>query len=195
MRLGRRRPRRLRPRGRPPFSGLSRGTLPTAAAPRCRSSRSTRTSRGRAAARWVYTKVVPAPGLRGETRGPEVAISGPLDTLNTLLLDDYDAKEAMSSNLADEEGGETGKTVRAATMRPPSQVDLADAAARVRPTSERSAWKESLQISLGLCMLKPGSVKSGGMWQLEQCPLPSKIAFPRAAAAAARHGRSGSFGP
>jgi|SRR5579864_5199127 len=49
----------------------------------------------------------------------------------------------------------------------------------VHCVGDRSACHESTPISLGACRLFPGSVKSGGTWQLAQFVLPSKIAFPR----------------
>ena len=50
-------------------------------------------------------------------------------------------------------------------------------------SGERLAWKSSVHVSAGACMLKPGSVNVGGTWQVAQVPLPAKIAFPRLAAA------------
>jgi hypothetical protein len=47
------------------------------------------------------------------------------------------------------------------------------------------AWKPSIPISSGVCMFQPGSVKSGGTWQVTHLPLslPSNTVLPRAAAA------------
>lgn len=47
---------------------------------------------------------------------------------------------------------------------------------------ERSAWNASIPISLGACKLCPGSVNSGGTWQVAHFPGPSKTAFPRSKA-------------
>jgi len=47
---------------------------------------------------------------------------------------------------------------------------------------ERSAWNESMPNSAGVCRLCPGSVKSGGTWQVAHFPLSLKTSFPRSAA-------------
>ena len=36
-----------------------------------------------------------------------------------------------------------------------------------------------MPISAGVCMFQPGSVKSGGTWQVAQRALPSKSVLPR----------------
>src|SRR5688572_32073753 len=40
-----------------------------------------------------------------------------------------------------------------------------------------------MPISSGVCRLRPGSVKSGGTWQVAHLALPSKTALPACAAA------------
>ena len=51
---------------------------------------------------------------------------------------------------------------------------------------ERSAWNESTPTSAGVWRLCPGSVKSGGTWQVEHFPLPLNTSLPRAAAAVSK---------
>jgi len=58
---------------------------------------------------------------------------------------------------------------------------------------ERSAWNESMPNSAGVCRLCPGSVNSGGTWQVAHCPLSLNTAFPRSAAALLKL-PSGAFG-
>jgi hypothetical protein len=48
---------------------------------------------------------------------------------------------------------------------------------------ERSAWNESMPISPGACRLFPGSVKSGGTWQVAHFDGPLKTILPRSNAA------------
>src|SRR5206468_8998608 len=62
----------------------------------------------------------------------------------------------------------------------------ASGAVRYMWVGERSAWKESIPSSAGECRLCPGSVYSGGTWQVAHLPGPSKTSLPRSAAAAER---------
>lgn len=55
----------------------------------------------------------------------------------------------------------------------------------------QSAWKLSIQISLGVCRFQPGSVHSGSTWQLLHFAFPLNKSSRRAAASGSKlpHGR------
>ena len=66
--------------------------------------------------------------------------------------------------------GEAAVVVEAA-LGADEQAARAASCGSDRP-GERLAWKSSMPISAAVCIGQPGSVKSGGTWQVAHCALP-----------------------